>query len=203
MSQLAGNCNSSCLRNLKLQVEVEAPHWQGQRAWNLNTMNMCLSLTSTAQVGHLVIASFRQSSLVSQSVRQESVPGRQESGHWAQGTWTSWTQSHSMTGSRIRMRNISFSRDFFILLPRFDKLLPTWTDFINNCIQCIQCMSALERTLAALPWYRGHWQCDRWRATMMEYRFEDSPFRQPVVSLGRPGLRLEIAPIQTGREQEF
>jgi hypothetical protein len=35
----------------------------------------------------------------------------------------------------------------------------------------------------------------------MEYRFEDTPFRQPAVSLGRPGL--EIAQIQTGREQEF
>jgi hypothetical protein len=55
----------------------------------------------------------------------------------------------------------------------------------------------IERTVAALRWHRGHWQC----AAIMEYRFEDSPFRQPVVSLGQPGL--EIAPIQTGREQEF
>ncbi len=52
----ASCCRSNCLCNLKPQlgVQVEAPHWQW--AWSLSPT------TSTAQVGHLVIASFRQSS---------------------------------------------------------------------------------------------------------------------------------------------
>jgi hypothetical protein len=64
-SELAGSCSSSSsLCNLKLQVQVEAPHWQCQWAWSLN---MCLSLTCTAQVGHLVIALGSQVWSVSQT----------------------------------------------------------------------------------------------------------------------------------------
>jgi hypothetical protein len=69
------------LETSQSQVQVEAPHWQW--AWRQ-------SLTRTAQVGHLIMASFSQGH--SQSVRGPG-QGSQESGP---DTW-----SHSVTGSSL------------------------------------------------------------------------------------------------------
>jgi hypothetical protein len=68
------------LETSQSQVQVEAPHWQW--AWRQ-------SLTRTAQVGHLIMASFSQGH--SQSVRGPG-QGSQESGP---DTWSQWLEAVS------------------------------------------------------------------------------------------------------------
>ena len=76
------------LETSQSQVQVEAPHWQW--AWRQ-------SLTRTAQVGHLIMASFSHS----QSVRSPGPgQGSQESGP---DTW-----SHSVTGRRAAVSALSW-----------------------------------------------------------------------------------------------
>ncbi len=76
---------------------------------------------------------------------------------------------------------------------------------VSRCVTCPshiikqRAVMAWQHVVTAQPWHRGHWQGDSWRTAIIEYWFEDHPFPQQAVSLGRPSK--EIAPVETGCQQ--